>query len=107
MNVRLGVIGLLIVSSVPHHAESQIGSRPRTSASCVQAGVYRVVHGWPVLPESEMLGIASAVAVDSHNHVFILDRRGRVWPESDTLDTKPITGVTVRMFDGATGRRLA
>ncbi|HYV96938.1 MAG TPA: hypothetical protein VE967_05750, partial [Gemmatimonadaceae bacterium] len=30
---------------------------------------YQVVHGWPLLPESEMLGIVSAVAVDSHNHV--------------------------------------
>jgi peptidylamidoglycolate lyase len=68
---------------------------------------YQVVHGWPVLPESEMLGITSAVAVDSHNHVFILDRRERVWPNSDTLDTTPIDSATVRVFDGPTGVRLA
>lgn len=67
---------------------------------------YQVVHGWPVLPESEMLGIVSAVAVDSHNHVFVFDRRERVWPRSDTLDTTPIEGATVRVFDGRTGIRL-
>ena len=72
-----------------------------------QAGRYQVVHGWPVLPESEMLGITSAVAVDSHNHVFVFDRRGRVWPDSDTLDTRPIEGATIRVFDGRTGVRLA
>ena len=68
---------------------------------------YQVVHGWPVLPESEMLGITSAVAVDSHNHVFVFDRRDRAWPDSDTLDCSPIEGATVRMFDGRTGLRLA
>jgi peptidylamidoglycolate lyase len=71
-----------------------------------QVSGYQVVHGWPVLPESEMLGIASAVAVDSHNHVFVFDRRDRAWPNSDTLDTKPIEGATVRVFDGRTGVRL-
>ena len=54
-----------------------------------------------------MLGIVSAVSVDSHNHVFVFDRRDRVWPRSDTLDTTPIEGATVRVFDGRTGVRLA
>jgi len=67
---------------------------------------YQVIHGWPVLPEGEMLGIVSAVAVDSHNHVFVFDRRERAWPSSDTLATTPIEGATVRVFDGRTGIRL-
>jgi len=68
---------------------------------------YQVVHGWPVLPEGKMLGITSAVAVDSHNHVFVLDRNDRVWPDSDILDTKPIPGAVVEVFDGTTGALLA
>ena len=73
----------------------------------MQASQYQVVHGWPILPEGTMLGIASAVAVDSHNHVFVLDRRDREWPASDSLDPTPIPGTTVRVFDGATGALLA
>ena len=35
---------------------------------------YKVVHGWPKLPEGFILGAASAVAVDSHNHVWLFHR---------------------------------
>ncbi|HEV8195534.1 MAG TPA: peptidyl-alpha-hydroxyglycine alpha-amidating lyase family protein [Gemmatimonadales bacterium] len=94
------ILGVMVVDG-PRHP-TVLEAKPRVADTG-----YRVVHGWPVLPESEMLGITSAVAVDSHNHVFVLDRRERVWPNSDTLDTAPIDSATVRVFDGPTGVRLA
>ena len=42
---------------------------------------FRVVHGWPQLPFNAMLNEVSAVAVDSHEHVFVLTRGGRKWPD--------------------------
>ena len=43
---------------------------------------YHVVHGWPVLPENTILDEVSAVAVDSHDDVLVLQRGGRKWPDS-------------------------
>ena len=69
-----------------------------------QAG-YRVVHGWPVLPEGQMLGwVVSGVGVDSRGNVLVLHRADREWPQSDELDTRPIPVDTVVHFDGRTGR---
>lgn len=67
---------------------------------------YSVVHGWPILPENSMLDEVSAVGVDSDGNAFVLTRGGRTWPESDVLDTSPIAGPTVFVFDGRTGRAL-
>jgi len=104
---RLKLSGALVLAALagdgarhPMSSQGRPGVPPKI-------GTYQVVHGWPVLPESEMLGITSAVAVDSHNHVFVFDRRDRVWPDSDTLDTRPIAGAAIRVFDGRTGVRLA
>jgi hypothetical protein len=35
---------------------------------------YQVVHGWPLMPEGHILGQATGVGVDSHNHVFVFHR---------------------------------
>ena len=66
---------------------------------------YGVVHGWPVLPEGRILGQATGVGVDSHNHVFVFHRAGREW--SRPLPADPIQASTVAMFDGETGELLA
>jgi peptidylamidoglycolate lyase len=52
---------------------------------------YRVVHGWPELPEGFVFGEVAGVGVDSHNHVFVFHRS--VHP--------------LMCFDGATGKFLA
>jgi peptidylamidoglycolate lyase len=67
---------------------------------------YHVVHGWPVIPENMMLDEVSAVAVDSHDNVFVLTRAGRKWPDSGELDQTPIPAATVLLFDGRSGRFL-
>ena len=35
---------------------------------------YKVVHGWPQLPEGFALGEVSGVGIDSHDHVFVFHR---------------------------------
>ena len=70
---------------------------------------YRVVHGWPVLPEGEVLGSVAGVAVDSHGDVFVFHRADRRWPASNQLDLTPIARPTIDVFDARTGvlrRRL-
>jgi peptidylamidoglycolate lyase len=68
---------------------------------------YRVVHGWPELPENTVLPEVSGVAVDTQDNVFVLTRAGRKWPDSDVLDLTPIPAETVLLFDGRTGKQLA
>ena len=38
------------------------------------AGPYRMVHGWPQLPEGFAFGQVSGVGADSHNHAFVFHR---------------------------------
>lgn len=64
---------------------------------------YRVVHGWPSVPEGQVLGwVVSGVGVDSHGDVFVFHRAGREWA-SDELDLTPIPRPTVLRFDSETG----
>jgi len=67
---------------------------------------YHVVHGWPVIPDNTMLDEVSAVAVDSHDSIFVLTRAGRKWPESGEFDQTPISAATVFVFDCRLGRFL-
>jgi peptidylamidoglycolate lyase len=67
---------------------------------------YVIEHGWPRLPEGEKLGAVSGVGVDSHDHVFVFHRAGRLWPESNILSTEPIDRPTIWRFDGHSGELL-
>ena len=67
---------------------------------------YQVVHGWPQLPDNEMLDEVSAVAVDQGGEVFVLTRAGRKWPDSGELDTSAIPKPTILIFDGRTGHLI-
>ena len=78
---------------------TEINSKP--------AAKYHVVHGWPVVPDNELLDEVSAVAVDSHDDVFVLTRAGRKWPDSDVLDETPISAPTIFLFDGRIGKLRA
>jgi hypothetical protein len=46
----------------------------QNTQQATKTSTYRVVHGWPVLPDGYVLGQVSGVAVDSHDHVFIFHR---------------------------------
>lgn len=74
------------------------------AGSAVRAqGSWEVVHGWPILPEGVMLGAVAGVGVDSRGDVFVFHRAERPWPASDVLETTPIAGATVAIFDGRSG----
>jgi len=68
-----------------------------------QSEAYKVVHGWPILPDGYVLGQVSGVAVDSHNHVFVFHRAEGSWAGDKT---KPIASATILCFEGATGKLL-
>lgn len=67
-------------------------------------GRYQVVHGWPQLPEGQVLGSAAGVAVNARGEVFVFHRADRVW--SEPLPTDPIARPTIAVFDSRTGRFL-
>lgn len=77
------------------------------ATSAAPIGLYRVVHGWPVLATNQVLDEVSAVAVDSHDRVFVLTRGGRQWPVNGPVDTTAIAGPTVYVYDGRSGRLLS
>jgi peptidylamidoglycolate lyase len=79
------------------------GAQPTLAPGLAGAQEYRVVHGWPVLPEGEVLGSVAGVGVDSRGEVFVFHRAGRTWPKSDVLDLTPIPRPTVDIFDGHSG----
>lgn len=65
---------------------------------------YRVVHGWPLLPEGRVLGSAAGVGVSPKGEVFVLHRGGRTWSEPLPLDS--IKAATIAVFDARSGRFL-
>jgi len=67
-------------------------------------GRYRVVHGWPLLPDGYILGQGTGVGVDSQDNVFAFHRAGRVW--DGPLPSEPIQNATIMLFDGKTGKLL-
>jgi len=71
----------------------------------ISRGHYRVVHGWPLLPDGFILGQGTGVGVDSHDNVFVFHRAGRVWAEP--FPGEPIQSPTIMLFDGKTGKLLA
>lgn len=83
-------------------AASAANSPPAPS----RATDYRVSHGWPILPEGEVLGSVAGVGVDSRGNVFVFHRAGRTWPDSDVLESTPIARPTIDVFDGRSGALL-
>lgn len=79
------------------------GAQSTLPPARVSSPEYRVVHGWPVLPEGEVLGSVAGVGVDSRGDVFVFHRAGRTWPKSDVLELSPISPATVAVFDGRSG----
>lgn len=74
------------------------------SAPGAESASYHVVHGWPLLPEGRMLGQATGVDLDSEGNVFVFHRAGRMWSEDPALP--PISGPTIEVFQGPSGRHL-
>jgi peptidylamidoglycolate lyase len=82
-----------------------VGDQAPTAGVTAHSG-YRVVHGWPELPEGRILGAVSGVGIGSHGNVFVFHCNDRTWPSSDELSLAPIVGPTVTVFDAHTGKVL-
>ncbi len=63
---------------------------------------YRVVLGWPHVPDETVLGQVSGVSVDFEGGVWLFRRAERDWFGA-TLLTNPILSPTVMRFDGKSG----
>ena len=99
MKKSILAIVVIVVSGSFAFAASDQDSRPEDG--------YRVVHGWPQLPQGRVLGAVPGVGVDTDGNVYVFHRNNRTWPPSDELTTTPIAGPTVTVFDGHTGKVLA
>src|SRR5712691_8967645 len=75
-----------------------------TIAASDTSDSYKVVHGWPILPDGFIFGQVSGVGVDSHNRVFVYHRADVPW--IDKLNEHPIEPPVIMSFDGATGKLL-
>jgi len=82
--MRYGRVVILCLMATAGFGASLLGASDTS-------GSYRVVHGWPELPDGFALGEVSGVAVDSHNRVCIFHRGDR----------------PILCFDGATGKIVA
>jgi len=67
---------------------------------------YQVVHGWPRLPEGEILGAVTGVALDSSENVWVFHRAGRTWPVSGVLDLSPIELPCITLLSSQTGELI-
>jgi DNA-binding beta-propeller fold protein YncE len=100
------VFGFLVVAVLGIHVSAR-RSAGQTAVAVIPKADYRVVHGWPSLPDNTIFDEVSAVAVDSRGNVLVLERGGRKWPDSDVLDQTPIPLPTVFVFDGRSGIPVA
>ena len=92
-------VGVVTVLAGTLAVAGPAGAEPLTPAA-----THQVVHGWPELPEGEILGQATGVDVDPQGNVWVFHRAGRTW--SDPFPTDPIAATTVWVFDARTGKRL-
>jgi len=83
-----GSVALLACTLAVGQAAAQAFTRSPSGSPC------QVVHGWPLLPQGELLGEVSGVGVDSHDNVFVFHRAGREWPDIDVLELTPIVCAT-------------
>ncbi len=101
--IGLSIVALTVTLAGCHFSAGGAGGS--NDLATTGRAEYKVVHGWPVLPEGRILGQATGVGLDSHNHVFVFHRAGREW--SDPFPESPIHNPTIMVFEGGTGALVA
>jgi DNA-binding beta-propeller fold protein YncE len=96
----LALVGLQALISPTRLPAAGALNKPAAPSALIP---YRVVHGWPTLPEGVELGQVSGVGVDSQERVFVFHRADH----SLKRTTDPIKVPAVLCFDGQTGKFLA
>ena len=104
-STRTTILAVIALTALPI-GRAALHASGKTDLTKQSSAHYHVVHGWPVLPDNTILDEVSAVAVDSHDDVFVLQRVGRKWPETGPMDQTPISVPTIFVFDGRSGRLL-
>ena len=101
-------ITLTVVAFAASVRAPLLAAEKKASASAGKtASSYKVVHGWPVLPEGHVLGQVPGLAVDSHNHVFVFDRVDHyAGPNRVSKNDELIDVSTIHCFEGATGKHV-
>ncbi len=97
------ILSLALMTACEQRASEDLPNTMATSAG--DPSNYRVQHEWPLLPNGYVLGQATGVGVDSHDHVFVFHRAGREW--SDPFPATPIADPTIMVWDATTGELLA
>jgi peptidylamidoglycolate lyase len=92
-------VSVFMISAVRDHRAAADAGTWAQEAPTHQAP-YRVVRGWPILPEGYVLGQVSGVAIDSHNNVFVFHRADH----SVVRPPTPIQVPTIMVFNADTGK---
>jgi peptidylamidoglycolate lyase len=103
LRASLGVFGAVIPPTLLPTLSGREGDGPERVTKHSTIEPYHVVHGWPLLPEGNVLGQVSGVGVDSHEQLFVFHRADH----SMKRTSDPITVPTILCFDGNTGKLLA
>src|ERR1700687_3178240 len=85
--VGLGLASVLVIAA----AVSERGMGRTVTGQSVSMPMFEVDASWPQkLPYNWMVGHVPSVAVDSHDHVFILSRPNTLPPESRARSAPPV-----------------
>lgn len=97
--LRLALAVLLSAAAIALPAAQSIDRNTGRSAR-----EYRVVHGWPELPEGALLGHVTGAGVNSRNEVFVFRRAENSLASGEPAG--PVMRPAVLVFDGASGKLL-
>lgn len=97
--LRLTLAVLLSVS-----AALALPAAQSLTGKTVRSAQYRVVHGWPELPEGTLLGHVTGAGVNSRNEVFVFRRAENSIASGEPAG--PVARPAVLVFDGASGKLL-
>src|SRR4029453_8307382 len=87
MPLRYTWLGLIVIAVVGLHTLSGAAQGPSRSAGMP---VFQAAPTWPKLPNNWVVGIVSAVTVDSRDHVWILHRPRTVAAELKDRAAPPV-----------------
>lgn len=64
---------------------------------------FQVIHGWPQLPEGDIIGQVAGIGCDSRGDVWVFHRGSRAWM-ADPSKAGPIAEAAVYCFEGKSGK---
>ena len=92
MKRTVGVGLVLLASVILVIALSHDGEEPATvlGSPSGEMPTFEVDPDWPTIPDGWVLGQVASVAVDSRDHVWVLQRPGTLEPEETSMAAPPV-----------------